>query len=231
MAWSPRNSITGPKAAGPRENQSNSKKQHTAVLLFAMKKLLGIFSFCDIMKRDMQTKENRMEFMPFVVKAGTQERISAKIEEMTKDDAKKTTSEPFWQTDWTSDYLSNPDFLTYALKIAETDELVGLAAYSLENEQMTVQIVYMESHPESNPTITKKKKYDGIGKVLIAYGIKLSIDSELLGDVFLEAKTSELEKHYVECYGAYPVARNPGGPARFAISDNEASAIFVTYLI
>ncbi|MFR3223656.1 MAG: hypothetical protein ACLTOI_04155 [Faecalibacterium sp.] len=52
-----------------------------------------------------------------------------------------------------------------------------------------VHITYIESQPESNPTIVgHSKKYQGIGRVLIAYGIKLSIDHECGGTVTFEAQ-------------------------------------------
>lgn len=45
---------------------------------------------------------------------------------------------------------------------------------------MVVHIVYMEAYPASNPTIVDKdRKYSGIGRLLIAYGIKISIDNGL----------------------------------------------------
>ena len=37
-----------------------------------------------------------------------------------------------------------------------------------------------------------KRKDRGTGRMLIAYGIKLSIDNGFHGDVILEAKTAEL---------------------------------------
>lgn len=47
----------------------------------------------------------------------------------------------------------------------------------------------MESQPESNPTIVgANPKYEGIGRMLIAFGIKLSIDNGFAGDIVLEAK-------------------------------------------
>ena len=41
----------------------------------------------------------------------------------------------------------------------------------------------------------------GIGRLMIAYGIKLSIDNGLAGDVVLEAKTTALAKHYERDFG------------------------------
>jgi hypothetical protein len=50
----------------------------------------------------------------------------------------------------------------------------------------------MEAHPASNPTLDGgSPEYRGIGRMMIAYGIKLSIDHGLAGDVVLEAKTTD----------------------------------------
>lgn len=38
--------------------------------------------------------------------------------------------------------------------------------------------------------------------MMIAYGIKLSIENGLTGDVVLEAKTTALAKHYERGFGA-----------------------------
>ena len=55
----------------------------------------------------------------------------------------------------------------------------------------------MEAQPESNPTLDGgNPKYTGIGRLMIAFGIKLSIDNGFAGDVILEAKTTALAKHY-----------------------------------
>lgn len=99
----------------------------------------------------------------------------------------------------------------------------------LENDVM-VHITYIESQPESNPTIVgHSKKYQGIGRVLIAYGIKLSIDHECGGTVTFEAKVPELAEHYVRDYGACPLPSFGGAP-RYELSGEAAMNIFVTYL-
>lgn len=83
---------------------------------------------------------------------------------------------------------------------------------------------------EGNPTIVgHSKKYQGIGRVLIAYGIKLSIDHECGGTVTFEAKVPELAEHYVRDYGACPLPSFGGAP-RYELSGEAAMNIFVTYL-
>ena len=111
---------------------------------------------------------------------------------MKKTDATQTEKEPPWQTSWLSDYIQHRKFEKYALK-TDMGELVALAAYEVLENDVMVHITYIESQPKSNPTIVgHSKKYSGIGRVLIAYGIKLSIDHDCGGTVTFEAKVPEL---------------------------------------
>ena len=49
--------------------------------------------------------------------------------------------------------------------------------------------------------------------------------------VIFEAKTDELEQHYLRDFGARPVASlHPGGPRTFMIADQAAKDIFSSYL-
>ena len=90
--------------------------------------------------------------------------------------------------------------------------------------------MYLESPPDSNPTITRTdRKYRGIGRLLIAYGIKLSVDHGFGGDVVLEAKTTELANHYVNDFGAVKLPSFSGAP-RLLIADDAAKRIFFSYL-
>ena len=96
---------------------------------------------------------------------------------------------------------------------------------------MFVYIEYIESHPESNPTLTANRKYLDIGRMMIAFGIQLSIDSGKNGVVTFEAKTDELAKHYICDFGAIQVfAQQSGGPIMLMIADNAALSLFNTYL-
>ena len=109
--------------------------------------------------------------------------------------------------------------------------MIGLGAYEINDDSLIVHIVYMEAQPESNPTIVgDARKYRGIGRLLIAYGIKLSIDNRFRGDVVLEAKTTELARHYAEDYGAVRLPSFSSAAPRFLIADSAAKAIFFSYL-
>ena len=122
-----------------------------------------------------------MQFRPFVYDAANHQ-VPVVIEPMTPQDAALTDREPLWQTSWASEYLADEGYEKYAAKVG--DELIALAAYEILPTALVVHIVYMEAQPESNPTLDGGiPQYRGIGRLLIAYGIKLSIDSGLTGDV------------------------------------------------
>lgn len=169
-----------------------------------------------------------MRFVPYVY-AKDSVRLPVVVKAMTAADAQRTNQPPLWQTSWTSDYLSDDRLEKYAVQL--DGELIGLGAYEINDDSLIVHIVYMEAQPESDPTIVgKERKYRGIGRLLIAYGIKLSIDNGFRGDVVLEAKTTELARHYEEDYGAVRLPAFSSAAPRFLIADSAAKAIFFSYL-
>ena len=169
-----------------------------------------------------------MRFVPHIFdKSGN--RIDVVIAPMKAPDAARTDAEPKWQTSWASEYISSEAFDKYAVKLG--DELIALGAYEILQSSVVVHIVYMEAHPESNPTIAgKNRKHSGIGRLLIAQGIKISIDNGLRGDVVLEAKTTELAKHYERDFGAVKLPIFSADASRFLIADDAAKNIFFRYL-
>ena len=170
-----------------------------------------------------------MIFEPYIeLKDGN--KMSVIIRTMRRSDAERTKSEPVWQTDWTSEYIETSLYEKYAVETAN-GELIALGMYEVLERALVVRVVYMESQPESNPTLTRQKKYQGIGKAMIAFGIQLSIDANCNGVVVFEAKTDELEQHYIRDFGARPVASlYPDGPKTFMIADQAAKDIFSSYL-
>lgn len=149
---------------------------------------------------------------------------------MTLHDSESTDTPPLWQTSWRSDYLLDEHFEKYAAKVG--DELIALGAYEVLENALVVHIVYMEAQPESNPTLDAgNPKYTGIGRLMIAYGIKLSIDNGLAGDVVLEAKTASLAKHYEQDFGAVLLPTFRSSAPRYLIADESAKRVFFTYLV
>lgn len=172
-----------------------------------------------------------MLFEPYVRSARSDEKVKAVIVPATQKELEATAKEPVWQTDWTSEYLADPSIEKYALK-TEDEQLIALGAYKIVGRGAYVYIVYLESAPENNPTQTEKqhRRYYGIGEVMLAFGIKFSIDNGCRGDILFEAKTDELARHYAEDFHARPVLARGDGPKRFMLADEDAWKLFSKYL-
>lgn len=173
-----------------------------------------------------------MFFSPYLICGKSGERAAVTIKPATAADLQTTISDPIWQTDWTSDYLADPSIQKYALK-SEAGKLIALGAYKIIDHGAYVYILYLESSPESNPTLTAKpqREYYGIGAAMLAFGIKFSIDNGCRGDILFEAKTDELAEHYARDFHAKPVlARSSDAPKRFMLADEDAWRLFSQYL-
>lgn len=173
-----------------------------------------------------------MYFEPFVIRSSDAEKIIVQILPAAQEDLAATRGNPPWQTDWESDYLARPSVDKFAMKLPD-GKLIALGAYQISGQKAYVYIVYVESAPESNPTITPfgKREYYGIGEALIAFGIKYSIDNGCRGDVLFDAKTDELARHYERDFGAKLLpGASAGGPKRFMLADEDAWNLFSNYL-
>lgn len=173
-----------------------------------------------------------MYFFPFVVQSSTGDIVSVTVTPADRTDLEATHSVPQWQTGWTSEYLSDPTVEKYAVKSVASD-LIALAAYQIRERSAYVYILYAESAPHSNPTMNPKenRKYYGIGELLIAYGIKYSIDHGCRGDVVFDAKTDELAQHYESDFHARRIpSLESGGPKRYMLADEDAWRLFSKYL-
>lgn len=107
-----------------------------------------------------------MQFKPFVLDAMNRQ-VLVSIKPMLPSDAEATNLPPVWQTSWTSDFLAEERFEKYTAKV--NGKLIALAAYEVLQNSLVVHIVYMEAHPESNPTLDDgQPEYTGIGRLLIA---------------------------------------------------------------
>ena len=168
-----------------------------------------------------------MFFAPYVIRGSNAEKVLVQILPASPEDLAATKGTPSWQTDWESEYLSQPSVDKFALKL-ENGELLALGAYQISWRKAYVYILYVESAPQSNPTLTTsaRREYYGIGEVMIAFGIKYSIDAGCRGDVVFDAKTDELARHYAKLI---PSAAS-GGPKRFMLADEDAWKLFSKYL-
>ena len=72
-----------------------------------------------------------------------------------------------WQSDWTSDFIRDSQLEKRVAKAA-SGEIIALGAYREDQNGISIFIVNMEAHPQSNPTLTDQRKYTGIGRMMIA---------------------------------------------------------------
>lgn len=131
-----------------------------------------------------------MTLQYFVTASDTGNRIPIEVDKSTPADLAATKES--WQTDWTSEFIGDPALEKYTAK-TENGEIVALGAYRETESSMFVYIEYIESHPESNPTLTIQKKYLGIGRMMIAFGIQLSIDSGKTASSLLKLRRMNLQ--------------------------------------
>ena len=113
-----------------------------------------------------------------------------------------------WQTKWTSKAAQNmPNKV--ALRRTDTNELLGLMAYAVDDAILAVEIIYVESADHSNANLLHEiggeKKYIGIPRALFAYAVSLSMENGYDGVLVFKAKTSELVEYYIREFGASPV--------------------------
>ena len=113
----------------------------------------------------------------YIVESQTSAKLPASIREATAAEFEQTAQE-HWQTDWRTDFIQDAALEKYALELDATKELVGLAAYRDMPEGVLVYVEYMESAPSGNPTLSKPRKYAGIGAALLALGLSAGEDSE-----------------------------------------------------
>ena len=91
-----------------------------------------------------------------------------------------------------------------ALRRTDTNELLGLMAYAVDDAILAVEIIYVESADHSNANLLHEiggeKKYIGIARALFAYAI--SMENGYDGVLAFKAKTSELVEYYIREFGA-----------------------------
>lgn len=171
---------------------------------------------------------NKRFLLDLFVVDKTGKQIPVSMVRASDEDIKKTDS---WMTYWGTDYILDSKHTNYAMK-SRNEELIALASYEIMKNRLVVHIVYMESQPDSNPVLIEDRKYSGIGKALIAFGIKLSVENGFGGDVILEPKTDELKMHYIKDFNGILLPNYNGDiPCSILIADTAAVNIVSDYII
>lgn len=158
----------------------------------------------------------------FVLDIGGNE-VPTYVSHATAGDLQATTK---WQTKWTSKAAQDmPNKV--ALRRTDTNELLGLMAYTVDDAILAVEIIYVESADHSNANllheIDGEKKYIGIAKALFAYAVSISMESGYDDVLVFKAKTSELVECYIREFGASHVGSYD--PFRLVIWEDAAQEL------
>jgi len=131
--------------------------------------------------------------------------IPVEVKPATAQDLSATKS---WQTNWNSTYAKQLPNKT-ALHRKDNGELLGLMSYTLDQQNLAVEILYIENARSSNANLLRvdggQKRYRGIAKAMFAYAVQLSLDAGFDGVLFFKAKTSRLLEYYIREFGARQV--------------------------
>ena len=169
-----------------------------------------------------------MQLNLFVRDVQSDQIIPVKVVPASDADLKQTASAG-WQTSWNTQTARR--FPNRVALETETNELLGLMSYAADEKFMAVEVVYLESQPESNANLLhqngQEKKYQGIAKALFAYAVQESINHGYDGVVLFKAKTDTLLEYYLHEFGARPVGRYD--PFRLVLWEDAAQRLIAEY--
>lgn len=169
-----------------------------------------------------------MRLKLFVRPAQGDEKIPVVVEPAEESDLKQTASAG-WQTSW-----KTPSAQKFPNKVAlktKDGELLGLMSYACDEMFLAVEVIYLESQPESNANLLhltgQEKRYQGIAKALFAYAVKESVEHGFDGVVLFKAKTDTLLEYYIREFGARQVGRYD--PFRLVLWEDAAQKLIEEY--
>ena len=170
-----------------------------------------------------------MELQLFVLRSDHTTKVPVYIRAATNSDYTQTRQSQ-WQTNWNSRAArSFPNKV--AMETVNGHELLGLMSYSCDDHFLAVEIVYLESQPQSNGNLLRQsgtsRAYYGIAKAFFAYAAAESIRHGYDGVLLFKAKTDALLEYYIHEFGARPVSRYD--PFRLVIWEDAAQKILSEY--
>lgn len=95
------------------------------------------------------------------------------------------------------DWSKESKYETYKLSLASNRQILGLVSIERIVEELRIEVRLLEISIEN---VGRRKKYDGIAGILLAFACKESFKSGFYGFVSLIPKTG-LINHYKEKYG------------------------------
>lgn len=127
-----------------------------------------------------------------------------------------------WKFNWLDDEISSAEI--YKLHLTGDDTIQGLVAVTDFKRDMAVYVNIAESAPHN---LGKEKQFNGVGGHLFAIAAQVSVEKGYGGFVFMDAKNSELVKHYSQTLGAVLLGRPH--PYRMLIDEETAAKLLDIY--
>ncbi len=163
----------------------------------------------------------------FVLNAMSGEKVPVFVRTATEADLTATRD---WQTNWTTPFATGlPNKV--ALCRSENNDLLGLMSYELDQGNLAVEILYLESARHSNANFLHveggRKRYIGIAKALFAYAVQVSLEAGFDGVLVFRAKTTDLLDYYQREFGARQVGAYD--PFRLVIWEDAAEQLIAEY--
>ena len=120
-----------------------------------------------------------------------------------------------WNFNWTASDLKDAEI--YKLTLTDNEEIQGLVAITKFERDKAIYVNIAESAPHN---LGRQKRYNGVGGHLFAIAAKKSMDFGYGGFVFMDAKNTDLVKHYQKVLGAALL----GMPHQYRMIIDEESA-------
>lgn len=127
-----------------------------------------------------------------------------------------------WNFNWLSNDLADTEI--YKLCLDYDDTIQGLVAITDCKRDMAVYVNIAESAPHN---LGENKRFSGVGGHLFAIAARISHEKNYGGFVFMDAKNTELVKHYTQTLGAVLLGRPH--PYRMFIDEENAAKLLSTY--
>lgn len=129
-----------------------------------------------------------------------------------------------WAFNWKAPDLKQA--AVYKLTLKDSSEIQGLIALTDFPNDQAVYVNIAESAPHNRGT---QKQYEGVGGHLFAIAAQVSIDHGFGGFVFMDAKNTELVRHYHEKMGAQLLGMPH--PYRMFIDEEAAHRLLSIYTL
>lgn len=159
------------------------------------------------------------KFTPCLENTETGELVPTVYERANKNDLLQLKG---WNFNWLAKELENAEI--YKLCVANDKNIQGLVAVTDFQRDKAVYVNIAESAPHN---LGKNKKFNGVGGHLFAIAAKISLEKGYGGFLFMDAKNTELVKHYSKTLNAVLLGRPH--PYRMLVDEENAIKLLKKY--